>query len=79
MSFRKTVIGQAIHEIAIVAWNVVVSLKIHVNIGFVGQKNTAEAWPESSVTKSVLFETIVWPSRITEYRNVEITLNYSLR
>jgi len=77
--FRKTVIGQAIHEMLIVAWNVDVSLNIHVNIGFVGQKNTSGAWLESFVTKSLLLETIVRPNRMTEYRNTEEKSNYALR
>lgn len=71
--FRKTVIGQARHEMLIVAWNVDVSLKIHVNIGFVGQKNTSNARLESSVTKSLLFEAMVRPNHMTEYRNRLLT------
>lgn len=63
--FSKTVIGHAIHDMLTVAWNVVVSLKIHVNTGFVGQKNTSCAWLKSSVTKSVPFETIVQPNSYT--------------
>ena len=56
--FRRMIIGQAMHEVIIAVRNVDVSLKIHVNIGSFGQKNTAGAWLDALKASFVLPELI---------------------
>lgn len=53
-TFKRMIIGQVMYLVVIAAWNVIVSLKIHVNIGSFMQINTSGAWLEAFVARFVL-------------------------
>lgn len=52
--FKRMVTGQATHVVAMAIWNVVVSLKVHMKMGSLGQKYTAGGWLEAFTARFVL-------------------------
>jgi len=67
-TFKRMIIGQVMHFVVIAAWNVVVSLKIHENIGSFLQVNTSGAWLETFMARFDLPWFILFPhGRTQEY------------